>query len=255
MIVFLIFVLPSSKAGQLPLSELNAIVDQTNFIVGGGCSGTLISLSPALILTNHHCIDRFVRTVNTQRESKNGTMEQVTELRLDPVNVSQVLYRRHETVGNQMYVSEIVARQRNRDLAVLQLRAETIPHARVSTLLPAEVAILRGEPVWAVGNPAGLDATITQGIISSVNRTFRFTWAENEDLPMIQTDVGLFGGNSGGALYNQYGYLIGVPTAGIRQASHLGLAIPHNVVWEMLENHCLAVQVGGTNNDYCNDED
>jgi hypothetical protein len=72
---------------------------------------------------------------------------------------------------------------------------------------------------------------------------------------MIQTDVGMFGGHSGGALYNSSGVLVGVPAAGIREATHLGLAIPTDVVWEFLAKNCLAEHVGGVNNKNCNEED
>jgi S1-C subfamily serine protease len=249
-----IFVTVAARSYEISIAELNEIVDQTNFIVGSGCSGTLISLKPHLVLTNYHCIDRNVRTITRNRENERGVVESVKEIKLEPVQLTQVMYRNHETVGNTSYVSEIVARQKDRDLALLQIKATTIPHSRISVLLPKEAAVVRGEKVWAVGNPAGLDATITAGIVSSVNRTFRFSWAENEDLPMIQTDVGLFGGNSGGALYNATGHLVGVPTAGVGQAGHLGLAIPAFIVWDFLEKHCKAEYLGSDNNQLCNED-
>lgn len=247
-------ILASSAFAWEP-EEMNAVIDQTNFIVNRGCSGTLISLEPPLILTNHHCIDRFVRSVNKDVTDENGKISTVKELKLDPVTVAQVSYSGHETVGSSTYVTEIVARQKNRDLAVLQLRAEKVPYTIVSPLLPEGEKTERGERVWAVGNPAGLDATVTTGIISSVTRTFQFPWAENEDLPMIQTDVGIFGGNSGGALYDTQGRLVGVPAAGHRTATHLGLAIPTSIVWEVLAKNCLAEHVGGTNGESCNEDE
>lgn len=249
-----ISILASSAFAWEP-EEMNAVIDQTNFIVNGGCSGTLISLDPPLILTNHHCIDRNIRSVNKEVSDDSGKISTIKELKLDPVAVSQVSYAGHETVGSSTYVTEIVARQKNRDLAVLQLRAETIPYTIMSPLLPEGEKIQRGARVWAVGNPAGLDATVTTGIISSVTRTFKFPWAENEDLPMIQTDVGIFGGNSGGALYDTQGRLVGVPAAGHSTATHLGLAIPTSVVWEVLAMNCLAEHVGGTNAESCNEEE
>jgi S1-C subfamily serine protease len=234
--------------------EMNAVIDQTNFIVNRGCSGTLISLEPPLILTNHHCVDQNIRTVDREVPDANGKISKIKELKLDPVTVEQVAYDGHETVGSSTYVAEIVAHQRNRDLAVLQLRATSIPYTIFSPLLPEGETVKRGEEVWAVGNPAGLDATVTNGIISSVTRTFQFPWAENEDLPMIQTDVGIFGGNSGGALYDTQGRIVGVPAAGHSQATHLGLAIPTSIVWEVLAKNCLASLVGGTDDKECNEE-
>lgn len=236
-------------------NEMNAVIDQTNFIVNKGCSGTLISIDPPLILTNYHCIDSNVRAVEKDIAGADGIISKIKEVKLDPVIVEQVSYYGHETVGASSYLAEIVARERNRDLAVLQLRAKSIPHTIFSPLLPENKNVERGEAVWAVGNPAGLDATVTSGIISSVTRTFRFPWAENEDLPMLQTDVGMFGGNSGGALYNSSGILVGVPAAGIREATHLGLAIPTSIVWEVLAKNCLASSVGGTDSEECNTEE
>jgi S1-C subfamily serine protease len=232
-------------------AEMNETIDQTNFIVDGGCSGTLISLKPALILTNYHCIDRRIRSQTREVTNERGVVVSEKRIVLDPVTITQVAYAGHSTVGASSYVTEIVARQKNRDLAVLRLRAERIPHTLVSVLLPKDQTIERGSIVWAVGNPAGLDATVTKGIVSSTSRTFQFSWAEREDLPMIQADAGLFGGNSGGALYNDQGYLIGVPTAGMGGASHLGLSIPSYIVWEFLENHCLAEHLGGSNASTC----
>lgn len=249
-----LLLLVSTPASAWDSKEMNAVIDQTNFIVNGGCSGTLISIEPPLILTNYHCISKNVRVVSKDVADENGIMTTVKEVRLDPVNVSQVSYSGHETVGSSLYVSEIVARKKNRDLAILQLRAETIPHTIFSPLLPLDQKPERGDVVWAVGNPAGLDATVTSGIISSVTRTFQFSWAENEDLPIIQTDVGMYGGNSGGALYNTEGVLVGVPAAGIREANHLGLAIPTTIVWEVLSENCLAGHVGGTDDPDCNPE-
>lgn len=246
--------LSTSSAFAWETKEMNALIDQTNFIVNRGCSGTLISIDPPLILTNYHCVDDNVRTVEKDIVYSNGTISKVKEVRLDPVNVEQVSYAGHETVGTSSYVSEIVARAKNRDIAILKLRAASIPHNTFSPLLPQDQQVQRGELVWAVGNPAGLDATVTSGIISSVTRTFRFPWAENEDLPMIQTDVGIFGGNSGGALYNSSGVLVGVPAAGHSQATHLGLAIPTSIVWEVLIANCLAEHVGGVSADSCSEK-
>ena len=248
-------ILVASSAFAWEPEEMNAVIDQTNFIVNKGCSGTLISLDPALILTNHHCVSNNIRTVSREVPDDNGKIATVKELKLDPVVVEQVAYNGHETVGSSTYVAEIAAYEKTRDLAILRLRAVSVPYTIFSPILPEGESVKRGQPVWAVGNPAGFDATVTSGIISSTTRTFQFPWAENEDLPMIQTDVGIFGGNSGGALYDMQGRLVGVPAAGHRQATHLGLAIPTSIVWEVLSKNCLAEHVGGMNDETCNKEE
>jgi S1-C subfamily serine protease len=222
------------------LEDLNRTVDATNFVVNQGCSGTLISVEERLILTNYHCIDRNIRVVERERVDHKGVVRKVREERRDPVPVVQYSYKGYETVGSSSYVTEIVAHRKNRDLAILQIKADTIPHTYASPPLAEGKTVKRGERVFVVGNPAGLEATVVEGVVSSVNRTFQFPWAENEDLPMIQFSGGIFGGNSGGALYNNVGELIGVPAAGLRGVTFIGLAIPIGVVKEVLRENCLA---------------
>jgi S1-C subfamily serine protease len=94
--------------------------------------------------------------------------------------------------------------------------------------------------VWVVGNPNGLDATVVEGVVSSTNRAFEVEWAEpGEKLPFIQFSGGVWYGNSGGSLYNDEGYLIGVPGV-IAGTAHLGLAIPINEVRVFLRESCFA---------------
>lgn len=76
-----------------------------------------------------------------------------------------------------------------------------------------------GEPVFAIGHPMGLDYTLTQGIISSIERTI-------ESTKFIQIDVSINPGNSGGALYTAYGELAGINTMGYENSDHLNFAIP-----------------------------
>ncbi|ASC69408.1 Putative serine protease HhoA [Halomicronema hongdechloris C2206] len=76
-----------------------------------------------------------------------------------------------------------------------------------------------GEPVFAIGHPMGLDYTLTQGIISSIERTI-------EAAKFIQIDVSINPGNSGGALYTAYGELAGINTMGYVNSEHLNFAIP-----------------------------
>ncbi len=76
-----------------------------------------------------------------------------------------------------------------------------------------------GEPVYAIGHPMGLDYTLTQGIVSSIERKIDST-------KFIQIDVSINPGNSGGALYTAYGELAGINTMGYVNSEHLNFAIP-----------------------------
>jgi len=110
------------------------------------------------------------------------------------------------------------------DVAVVKVVASRLPVAPLgdsSKVRPGEWAI-------AIGNPLGLDNTVTAGIISAVQRTNAV--GEGQRVPYLQTDAAVNPGNSGGPLINDRGQVIGINTA-IRQAPGAGLsfAIPINV--------------------------
>ncbi len=98
-----------------------------------------------------------------------------------------------------------------------------------------------GEEVWAIGNPVGIEfqRTITKGIISGLNRTIKIEEGNNktymEDL--IQTDASINTGNSGGALINKKGELIGINTVKITSAEGIGFAVPVDIVKPVLVNY------------------
>lgn len=226
-------------ASSWSLEDLNATIDQTNFVVNRGCSGTLISVEERLILTNYHCVDGLITLVEREEASPDGFVRKVRIRRYADVVVDQHGYRGHDKVSSLSYVAEIVAEDKKRDLAILRIKSN-IPHKTASKLLPDDKVVLRGERVWAVGNPAGYDATVTSGVVSNLNRTFEFPWTDNERLPMIQFSGGITGGNSGGSLYNSEGFLIGVPAARHRDVEFIGLAIPISVVKKFMAENCLA---------------
>jgi serine protease Do len=93
--------------------------------------------------------------------------------------------------------------------------------------------IMLGEDVIAIGNPFGLENTITRGVISAVNRTLEIEGDVVFD-NLIQTDASINPGNSGGPLLNAAGELIGVNTAIRRDANNVGFAIPVDQVRETL---------------------
>lgn len=109
------------------------------------------------------------------------------------------------------------------DVAVVKVVASKLPVATLgdsNKVRPGELAI-------AIGNPLGLDNTVTAGIISAIQRTNAV--GEGQRVPYIQTDAAVNPGNSGGPLINDRGQVIGINTA-IRQAPGAGLsfAIPIN---------------------------
>jgi serine protease Do len=118
------------------------------------------------------------------------------------------------------------------DVAVLR-----IPRPSTGTLpvaVPGSSARLRvGEEVLAIGNPLGLDQTLTRGIVSALNRILPetpFSFLE----PLIQTDAPINPGNSGGPLLNRCGEVIGITTAILPDAQNIGFAIPIDLVTAVL---------------------
>ncbi|MEL7333828.1 MAG: trypsin-like peptidase domain-containing protein, partial [Cyanobacteria bacterium J06560_2] len=111
------------------------------------------------------------------------------------------------------------------DVAVIDLDENSLPTLSLSAaeLLPGEVAI-------AIGNPLGLDNTVTVGIVSATGRTSGQVGIPDNRTDFIQTDAAINPGNSGGPLLNAKGEVIGMNTAIISGAQGLGFAIPIDAV-------------------------
>jgi len=112
------------------------------------------------------------------------------------------------------------------DVAVIQINAQNLP-----TLTLGNSSDLQpGEAVIAIGNPLGLNNTVTSGIISATDRSSTDIGASDKRVDYLQTDAAINPGNSGGPLLNARGEAIGMNTAIIQGAQGLGFAIPINTV-------------------------
>ncbi len=108
------------------------------------------------------------------------------------------------------------------DLAVLRIDADDLPTAIWGDSDTVEV----GEMVWAIGNPFGLDRTLTYGIVSAVGRRGVLDSPYQE---FLQTDASINPGNSGGPLVDVHGRIMGITTAIVgKDYSGIGFAIPSN---------------------------
>jgi serine protease Do len=90
-----------------------------------------------------------------------------------------------------------------------------------------------GEEVVAIGNPLGLDQTLTHGVISAMDRRLP-EFPLNLILPLIQTDTAINPGSSGGPLVNRCGEIVGLASALLADAKNIGFAIPINIVKQVL---------------------
>jgi serine protease Do len=126
-------------------------------------------------------------------------------------------------------IAQVVGKDLDTDLAVLKVTAD---HPLPSAKFGDSSAVRVGQWVLAVGNPFGLDRTVTLGVVSGVGReNINLSRYEN----FIQTDASINPGNSGGPLFNLRGEIIGINTAIINFAQGIGFAIPSNMVKQVIE--------------------
>ena len=168
--------------------------------VQGLGSGVIVS-NEGYILTNHHVID--------------GAEEITVEL-----------------TDNRTFTAKLVGSDPPSDLAVLQIQERNLP---VITMGDSDRARV-GDVVLAIGNPLGLEQTVTAGIISAKGRSTGLSDGSFEDF--LQTDAPINQGNSGGALVSATGELIGInsqilsPTGG---NIGIGFAIPVNMAKNVMD--------------------
>jgi S1-C subfamily serine protease len=137
-----------------------------------------------------------------------------------------------KTSDKHTYKATIVGADRTHDLALLLINA---PNLQPVTLADSTDLVV-GQKVYAIGNPFGLNGTMTRGIISSIRSIKGPEGSPIEDA--IQTDAAINPGNSGGPLLNSRGEVIGIntliATGGAEQSSGIGFAIPINTAKAVL---------------------
>lgn len=206
---------------------------------GGAAEGSGSIISPdGYVLTNHHVVE------GAERSSVGG------------IQVTMNDGTRKE--------AELVASDANTDVAVIKIKdAENLPYLEFADSDHLNV----GQQVVAVGSPLGLNATVTSGIVSAVNRPVRASQAGGEPslIDAVQTDAAVNPGNSGGPLVDMNGNIVGMNSviASLSSSSGqeagsigLGFAIPSNFAKRMadqlinngeVKHPMLGVQVDGRN--------
>jgi Do/DeqQ family serine protease len=124
---------------------------------------------------------------------------------------------------------EVLGQDALTDVAVVRVQAADLPTVAMGN----SDALRPGEWAIAIGNPLGLDNTVTAGIISATGRTSAQIRVPDKRVEFIQTDAAINPGNSGGPLLNEAGEVIGMNTAIIGGAQGLGFAIPIKTAQEI----------------------
>lgn len=203
-------ILPSIVGIKLEYTVNNAMLSMfgqpsTSTATATG-SGIIIS-EDGYILTNNHVISSDSSNSNSYYQISEASKLTVTLFNDDTE-----------------YPATIIGKDEQTDLAVIKIDKTGLPKAEFADSDSIKV----GEFAMAVGNPMGMDSTVTCGIVSAVNR--EVTDSDGKTYTLIQTDAAINAGNSGGALVNSEGKVIGINTLKLEGTGieGLGFAIPIN---------------------------
>lgn len=203
-------VLPSIVGIKVEYS-VNSIFSRAGSTGSAEGSGIIIS-EDGYILTNNHI-------VNTSSSSSYYEVSQATK-------VLVYLYN-----DETPYEATIVGTDEQTDLAVIKIEKTGLSAAELGNSDDVKV----GEFSMAIGNPLGLQSSVTAGMVSAINRTV--TDSDGKTFTLIQTDAAINSGNSGGALVNAEGKVIGINTLKLSGTGveGMGFAIPINSTIDIYE--------------------
>ncbi|MFK7935967.1 MAG: S1C family serine protease [Saprospiraceae bacterium] len=193
------FVTPSKRVTPAVVN----IFAKTDMYRGSSGSGVIVS-SDGYIITNHHVVDdgrSFTVTLSNNRELS----------------------------------ANVVGTDPTTDLALLKVDARNLPTVSFGNSDQVQV----GEWVLAVGNPFNLESTVTAGIVSAKGRSINIIEENYSIESFIQTDAVVNVGNSGGALVNTQGELVGINTAILTESGGYegySFAIPANLVKKVIDD-------------------
>jgi len=172
-----------SAGGSGKLQFLETALKSVVMVRRGDIEGTGFLVSPSgLIVTNYHVVEA------------SGKIEV-------------------ETSEGEVFLASVVNQSPDKDLALLQIPASKLPYLQLASAEEADI----GEDVYALGNPRGLQGTVTKGIISAKRRL--------SGIRLVQIDAPINPGNSGGPLLLSNGRVVGVNTLKMRDSEGLNFAI------------------------------
>lgn len=193
--------MPDPRGGEGPTVEERKLPE-------GMGSGVIVS-SDGYILTNNHVIA--------------GRSGEVAD---------EILVRLND---ERELPATVIGRDARTDVAVLKIDAEDLPHLPIAD----SNNLVVGDIVFAIGNPMGVGMTVTQGIVSATGRGHLNILGDDSYENFIQTDAAINMGNSGGALIDAKGRLVGINTAILSRTGGsigIGFAIPSAMAHSILVN-------------------
>ena len=186
-------------------------------------------VSPAVVKITAQSINPYRLQDRVRRVIGSGFIFDPHGLVLTNSHVAFGMQTLHVTLDNGTTVpARLIGADPIFDIALLQI-PEPVDGNLPTLVLGDSDRVRVGEDVIAVGNPMGLEQTVTRGIVSGINRILPDTPLSLTE-PLIQTDAPINPGNSGGPLLNGCGQVIGINTAIMPDAQNIGFAIPINLV-------------------------
>lgn len=201
-----------------------SVVDINSYSVSFSASGSGVIVGSSedsyYIITNHHVID-------------------------DATNFEVVVYTSEDV--SKTYDAYLIGTSKENDIAALKITTED--ELKCVSFIEDSSKVKVGTEVVAIGNPLGiLGGTVTHGIVSAVQREVYLQ--ELGYMELIQTDAAINSGNSGGALFNNEGLLVGIVNSGYTGAQGLNFAIPANIARECFTSIINTYKNNGNNYGY-----
>ncbi|MBK1880544.1 S1C family serine protease [Pelagicoccus mobilis] len=133
-------------------------------------------------------------------------------------------------IDGKTYEAEKIGEEPSKDLAVLKIDLVGTNVTPLGEVIADSSDVIVGQKSIAIGNPFGLDHTLTVGTISALGRSMASIVKDVTIRDMIQTDAAINPGNSGGPLLDSHGRLIGMNTLILRNSTGIGFAVPSNTI-------------------------
>ena len=249
---------------QTPVNSIHAIGQQQNSRIATLTNSTLLDEDASTLSSVFKQADKSLVTITRTLPSPTMVTPQTQNITVLGSgflydNQGHIITNNH-VVGNAKMVNvlfengdrrnaKVVGGDMLNDIAVLKIIENLTQHAQQQTPpLPTPLIIGNssnleiGQPVIAIGNPFGLEGTMTSGIVSQIGRLIpegssvqqflrlHFPWVAYSIPDAIQTDAPINPGNSGGPLLNLQGQVIGINTATIGRSNGIGFAISSNAI-------------------------
>lgn len=206
---------PSQLVDKMKAASVTIKSEDSNRGFG---SGVIIEwVGKVYVLTAYHVAETFIERYQVPPwEAKDRWAE-----KREPARLTQAIYQDDLQVGQKEFLADLVYYNRGVDLALLAVRDAT---GLVATGIANDLPQV-GDEVFVVSSPAGLEATLSRGILAAKGRILKNWNQTNEDLTTNQHDATLYLGSSGSALFNEKGAVVGINVGKVRDAN-IFFAIP-----------------------------